>query len=100
MITHGFVTVRRISSTIFLAILSSRYSSRYFIAHLAKLSHLLQVLVGACGLLFVHAADGKAYVDHYVISDRCFRNVFETGFAGDAAEIHLRHPHAVPIVKL
>src|SRR5689334_24517544 len=100
MITHGLVTVRRISSRIFFATLSSRYSSRYFIAILAELPELFQDAVCPGRLFLVHAADGKADMDHYVIADHGFRNIFEARFTGDAAEIHLRHADAVTIVKL
>ena len=74
MITQGLVTVRRISSRIFFATRSSRYSSRYFIGpvrsnRFAELVHLFQVSVSAGGLLLIHLADGEADVDHHVIAD-------------------------------
>src|ERR1017187_881353 len=107
MSVHGRVTVRRISPTSVAASRPSRYSSRYFMgffrrlarSEFGELAHFAEDLVSARSLFFIHAADGEADVHHHVIAEGGFRQIFEAGFAENAAEVHLGHLEALRVMQ-
>src|SRR5690349_10616916 len=103
MTTQGRVTVRRISSISPAAIFPSRYSSRYFIARpraFGQPAQFLKVGPRPPRFLFVQCADREPGMHDDVVADLRVREVGQAGFARHAAEIHLRHPHAVGLMKL
>src|SRR4029077_1154414 len=103
--TQGRVTVRLISPTIFFAISSLRYSSRYFMARLCgrpdlrggrlrkricfrivyirhiELTQLLKLLerfICSCGLFFINLAERESDMNKNVITDHDLGRVFQT----------------------
>ena len=120
--THGLVMMRRISSTIFRASASSRYSSRYFMNRLrpcdgrveellsrfqpridvgnvqfSQLLHSFERLVSLRRLRFVHFAERKTDMDQNIIADLHLGRVLETNLLHNSAKVRSAHPDAVSV---
>src|SRR4029077_8468344 len=122
--TQGRVTVRLISPTIFFAISSLRYSSRYFMARscgrpdlrggrlrkrirfrivyvryieLTQLLKLLERFICSRGLFFINFAECETDMDQDVIANHDLGCVFQADLFYYSAEIRLTHPHALRV---
>jgi hypothetical protein len=67
---------------------------------LGELAEFAESFVGAQGFIFIDLAEGEADMDEDVLTGLDFGNVFEAGFADDAAELDLTHAQAVLIERI
>src|SRR5262245_34194274 len=65
-----------------------------------ELVQFLEELVGALGLLRIHAAQREAHVDEHVVSEPGLGQMLETGLLDRATEVDASHPEPALLVDL